>query len=61
MCHVDPDGCVDLVMSRSQGEVGTDAPLVNHNNGSGQFEAMPPERFDGSDRHFGLSMPYPRT
>ena len=41
---VDRDGCADLVMSRSQGEVGTDAPLVNHNKSSGQFEAMPPER-----------------
>ena len=48
-------------MSRSQAEVGTDAPLVNHNNGSGQFEAMPPLRFAGSDRRFGLPMPYPRT
>ena len=48
-------------MSRSQALVGTDAPLVNHNNGSGQFEAMPPLRFAGSDRRFGLPMPYPRT
>ena len=44
MYDVDRDGCADLVMSRSQGEVGTDAPLVNHNKSSGQFEAMPPER-----------------
>ena len=29
--------------------MGTDAPLVYRNNGSGQFEAMPPEPFGGSD------------
>ena len=51
---VDRDGCADLVMSRSQEEVGTDAPLVYRNNGSGQFEAMPPEPFAGSDRYFAL-------
>ena len=41
-------------MSRSQEEVGPDAPLVYRNNGSGQFEAMPAEPFAGSDRYFGL-------
>ena len=54
MYDVDRDGCADPVMSRSQGEVGTDAPLVNRNNGGGQFEAMPSERFAGSDRYFRL-------
>ena len=54
MHDVDRDGCADLVMSGSQEEVGTDAPLVYRNNGSGQFEAMPPEPFAGSDRYFGL-------
>ena len=54
MHDVDRDGCPDLVMSRSQEEVGTDAPLVYRNNGSGQFEAMPPEPFAGSDRYFAL-------
>ena len=46
---VDRDGCADLVMSGSQEEVGTDAPLVYRNNGRGQFEAMRPEPFGGSD------------
>ena len=54
MHDVDRDGCLDLVMSSSQEEVGRDAPLVYRNNGSGQFEAMPPEPFAGSDRYFGL-------
>ena len=49
MHDVDRDGCADLVMSGSLEEVGTDAPLVYRNNGRGQFEAMPPERFGGSD------------
>ena len=54
MYDVDRDGCLDLVMWRSQEEVGPDAPLVYRNNGSGQFEAMPSEPFAGSDRYFGL-------
>ena len=55
MHDVDRDGCADLVMSGSLEEVGTDAPLVYRNNGSGQFEAMPPEPFGGSDdTHVGL-------
>ena len=54
MHDVDRDGCLDLVMSSSQEEVGRDAPLVYRNNGSGQFQAMPPEPFAGSDRYFGL-------
>ena len=54
MHDVDRDGCLDLVMSGSQEEVGTDAPLVYRNNGSGRFEAMPPEPFAGSDRYYGL-------
>ena len=41
-------------LSRSQQEVQREAPLVYRNNGSGQFEAMPPEPFAGSDRYFGL-------
>ena len=55
MHDVDRDGCADLVMSGSLEEVGTDAPLVYRNNGSGQFVAMPPEPFGGSDdTHVGL-------
>ena len=49
MHDVDRYGCADLVMSGSQEEVGTDAPLVYRNNGRGQFEAMRPEPFGGSD------------
>ena len=54
MYDVDRDGCADLVMSRSLQEVRPEAPLVYRNNGSGQFEAMPPEPFAGSDRYFGV-------
>ena len=54
MYDVDRDGCADLVMSRNQQEVQPEAPLVYRNNGSGQFGAMPPEPFAGSDRYFGL-------
>ena len=45
---------IDLVMSRSLNDVRTESPLVYRNNGSGQFRAMPPEPFAGSDRYFGL-------
>ena len=54
MYDVDRDGCADLVMSRSLQEVRPEAPLVYRNNGSGQFEAMPPEPFAGSNRYFGV-------
>ncbi|MYN68311.1 MAG: VCBS repeat-containing protein [Acidobacteria bacterium] len=53
MHDVDRDGCADLVMARSLGRVVTESPLVYRNNGSGQFQAMSPEPFAGSDRHFG--------
>ena len=53
MHDVDRDGCADLVMSRSGGRVRTESPLVYRNNGSGRFQAMSPEPFTGSDRHFG--------
>ena len=53
MHDVDRDGCADLVMSRMHGRVRTESPLVYRNNGSGRFQAMPPEPFAGSDRHFG--------
>ena len=49
MHDVDRDGCADLVMSGSQEELGTDAPLVYRNDGGGRFEALPPEPFGGSD------------
>ena len=49
MHDVDRDGCADLVMSGSQEEVGTDAPLVYRNDGGGRFEALSPEPFGGSD------------
>ena len=54
MHDVDHDGCQDPVMSRSAEEVRVDAPLVYRNNGSGQFEPMPPEPFAWSDRYSGL-------
>ena len=54
MYDVDRDGCADLVMSGSLEEVAPHAPLVYRNNGSGQFEPMPPEPFAGSDRYFGV-------
>ena len=54
MHDVDRDGCADLVMSRTLDEVRTESPLVYRNNGSGQFQAIPPEPFAGSDRYFGL-------
>ena len=53
MHDVDRDGCADLVMARSLGRVRTETPLVYRNNGSGRFQAMPPEPFVGSDRYFG--------
>ena len=53
MHDVDRDGCADLVMSRPGGRIRTESPLVYRNNGSGVFQAMPPEPFAGSDRHFG--------
>ena len=54
MHDVDRDGCADLVMSENQEETATHAPLVYRNNGSGQFEAMPPEPFTGGEQYFGL-------
>ena len=53
MHDVDRDGCADLVISRSRAKVRSESPLVYLNNGSGQFEALSPEPFAGSDRHFG--------
>lgn len=52
--HVDRDGCADPAMSRSQGEVGTDAGQVNRNDSGGQFKAMPSDRIARSDRYFRL-------
>ena len=45
MHDVDGDGCLDLVMSRSLVRVRTDSPLVYRNDGSGRFQALPPEPF----------------
>ena len=52
MHDVDRDGCADIVMSRSIA-VRTEAPLVYRNDGTGQFRAMSPVPFAGSDRNFG--------
>ena len=55
MHDVDRDGCADLVMWNSYQEVSTEAPLVYRNNGSGQFEPMPPEPFTApAGGYFGL-------
>ena len=54
MHDVDRDGCLDLVMSGTAQEVGPEAPLAYRNNGSGRFRAIPPKRFAGEDRYFGL-------
>ena len=51
---VDRDGCEDLVMSGTEQEVGPEAPLVYRNNGRGQFRRLPPRRFTGGQRYFGL-------
>ena len=49
MYHVDRDGCADPVMSRSQGEVGTDAGLVKP-----QRQRRPVQGYAfGSDRRIG--------
>ena len=56
MHDVDRDGCADLVMSRLGYPVRTESPLVYRNNGSGQFQAMSPEPFAGSDHYFGYSL-----
>ena len=56
MHDVDRDGCADLVMSRLGYPVRTESPLVYRNNGSGQFQAMPPEPFAGSDHYFGYNL-----
>ena len=53
MHDVDRDGCADLVMSRSNGGVRTESPLVYRNDGSGRFRPMSPVPFAGSDRYFG--------
>ena len=53
MHDVDRDGCPDLVMSRIQGPVRIESPLVYRNDGSGRFQAMSPVPFVGSDRYFG--------
>ena len=50
---VDRDGCADLVMSRIQGPVRIESPLVYRNDGSGRFQAISPVPFVGSDRYFG--------
>lgn len=44
MHDVDRDGCLDLVMAGGGYPLGAHAPLVYRNNGSGQFEAVSPER-----------------
>ena len=44
MHDVDRDGCADLVMAGGGYPLGTHAPLVYRNNGSGQFEAVSPEK-----------------
>ena len=56
MHDVDRDGCADLVMSRLGYPVRTESPLVYRNNGSGQFQAMSPEPFAGSDHYFGYNL-----
>ena len=53
MHDVDRDGCRDLVVSRLASPIRTESPLVYRSNGRGQFEAMAPEPFAGSDRDFG--------
>ena len=53
MHDVDRDGCQDLVMSASGAPVRTESPLVYRNDGTGRFEALPPEPFVGAERHFG--------
>ena len=45
MHDIDRDGCADLVISDGKAEIAVEAPLVYRNNGSGQFEALPPEPF----------------
>jgi hypothetical protein len=58
MHDVDGDGCLDLVMSggfefRAE---SMEAPIIYRNNGSGQFQAMSPEPFAGSDHYFGYNL-----
>ena len=53
MHDVDLDGCADLVMAWTTAPVRTESPLVYRNNGSGQFEAMSPELFAGTEVFFG--------
>ena len=43
----------DLAMSRSHAQVRTESPRVYRNDGRGQFRAMSPVPFAGSDRWFG--------
>ena len=53
MRAVDRDGCLDIIMARSLGYIREESPLVYRNNGSGQFQAMAPEIFAGTDRYLG--------
>ena len=53
MHDVDRDGCQDLVMSASGAPVRTESPLVYRNDGTGRFQALPPEPFAGTEPYFG--------
>ena len=49
---LDRDGCVDLLMTDAVGPIRKQSPIAYRNNGSGQFEAFPPELFT-DDPDFG--------
>ena len=53
MRDVDLDGCPDLVVTAPWDDIRPESPLVYRNNGSGQFSALPPERFVSGDEVFG--------
>ena len=53
MRDVDLDGCLDLVVTAPWDDVRPESPLVYRNNGSGQFSALPPERFAFDGEVFG--------
>ncbi len=55
---LDRDGCADLLMVQTKAPVRVESPLAYRNNGSGQFEPIPPTRFlpDPNDEWFGYGV-----
>ena len=53
MHDVDRDGCSDLIVVGSRGDIRVESPIAYRNDGNSRFRAMSPESFAGSDHYFG--------